>query len=297
MKLVVKILVLVLLGLAALGFAGVLLVPPAAKTAVDSGSRHAFGVPSTLGDVTASLGLSQTTVGFTDYVLSSPEGFDEPLLSIGRFQVGVGTTSIVGDVKEVGALVLEDVTLSLTQDGTRNNLVPVLQHVRGLGGGDEGGTEPDASDGSEGDASPGPRLRIGTVRVAGIAARLRLAGVPGIEPFDERYEIPAYEEDWSDVTGEDGLTVSEIAGRILDGAQARALDAAEGVAPEPVLAALRSTLAGGLEGGLEGALDSAKDAAEGALRDEADEQIDDLKGRANDEAKKALDGLLGGDGR
>lgn len=300
MKLIVKLLVLLFLGLAAMGVAGYILVPPAAKSAVDTGSRYAFGVPATVGEISASPGLSRTSIGFSSYVLSSPAGFEDPLLSIGRFQVGVGTTSLVSDVKNVGTLALEDVTLTLSQRGTSNNIVPVLQHLRGLGG-EAGGAPPPSGEeaaGSDADGAPGPRLRIGTIRVAGIAARLQLSDIPGLESYDETFEIPAYEEDWSDVTGEDGKTVSEIAGLVLEGLEARALDAADGVVPGPVLEALRQTLSGGLEGGLDAAGAALQSEAErqlGGLEEEGKARLDDELEKAGGDATKQLKGLLGGD--
>ena len=38
---------------------------------------------------------------FTDYRLEAPSGFREPVLSIGRFDLGVGTRSLLDDTKEI----------------------------------------------------------------------------------------------------------------------------------------------------------------------------------------------------
>lgn len=308
MKLILKLALLLLAGVVALVAACFFLVPPAAKTAVNKGSEYAFGVPATIGAIKASPGLSQVGLGFSDYVLSSPAGFDEPLLSIGHFSMGIGTSTLLGGVKDVDTLVIEDVTLTLEQRGTSNNLVPVLQHLRGLMGTDspaDGGATDEPQVEREG--APGPRLRIGTVRFSGIAARLRLGGIPGIEEVDERFEIPSYERDWSDITGSEGKTVAEIAGLIIEDLKESALTAADGKLPPSVLAALESTLRGGLDGGLAGSVDAAKDALkteadalEAKAKLEADkaaaeaqEKADGEVDKAKAELKKGFKGLLG----
>ncbi|MEM9380191.1 MAG: hypothetical protein AAGB93_09620 [Planctomycetota bacterium] len=300
MKLVRRLLVVLVLGVVLLGVAAALLVPPAASSAIDRGTRHAFGVGSSLGRVKASIGPATTGLGFSEFALSSPDGFEEPLLTIGGFGLGVGTRSILGGVKEVDELVLEDVVLTLEQRGTANNLVPILQHLRSRpsaqdtnGGSAEAPSEEPATAGD-----PGPRLRVGRIRVSGIAARLRLGGIVGIDDVDERYEVPAFERDLSEMTA-DGRTVSEIAGLILEDLQQRAIGSAEGHVPDPVLAALRSTLEGGLEGGLGAAEDALRSELEGQaeeLQGEAASKVDEAVDKAGKELQKGLDGLLKGGG-
>ncbi|MEM1451967.1 MAG: hypothetical protein AAF957_15660 [Planctomycetota bacterium] len=300
MKLVRRLLLVLVVGAVLLGVAAALLVPPAASSAVDRGTRHAFGVGSSLGGVKASIGPRTTGLGFADFALSSPEGFDEPLLTIGSFGLGVGTRSILGGTKDVDELVIEDVVLTLEQRGTANNLVPVLQHLRANGASGEGPSEPSdsATDDSDEAGDPGPLLRVGRIRISGIAARLRLGGIVGIDEVDERYEVPAFEMDLEDATG-DGRTVSEVAGLILEDLQQRALGAADGHVPAPVLSALRSTLEGGLEGGLGAAEDALRSELEGRaseLQDEAASEVDEALDKAGKEIQKGLDGLLKGGG-
>jgi len=304
MKLILKLVVLLFAGMVALSAAGFVLVPPAARAAVNKGSEYAFGVPATIGKIKASPGLSQIGLGFSDYVLSSPVGFDEPLLSIGHFSLGIGTSTILGGVKDVDTFVIEDVTLTLEQSGTSNNLVPVLQHLRGLASaGEPADGEAPGEPQADREGAPGPRLRIGTVRFSGIAARLRLGGIPGIEEVDERFEIPSYERDWSDVTGSEGKTVAEIAGLIVEDLKESALRAAEGKIPPTVLAALKSTLEGGLDGGVDaakGALKAEADALEAKAKLEAEkaaaeaqEKADGEVDKAKAELKKGFKGILG----
>ncbi|MFT5731737.1 MAG: hypothetical protein ACJA2W_001134 [Planctomycetota bacterium] len=283
MKLIIKLLVLVVFLGVTLLVAGYFLIPPAADKVVDEGSRYAFGVPADIGKITASPGLSSTSVGFENYVLESPTGFDAPVLSIGKFSVGVGTKSIIGDTKNVGELVLSDVNLHLIQDGaTQSNLLPILRHLQGLGGSDDSQTPDGPREGSA-----GPKLKIGTIRVENVGATISLKGIPGIEPIEKTFTIPSYTKDWSAITGEEGKTVAEIASLIIQDLKEEALTAGEGIVPAPALKALDKILDGGLEGGLKGGLDTAKD----LLQSGANEKLEGAQKKAAEElegAKKLL---------
>jgi hypothetical protein len=288
MKLIIKLLVIVGLGIVALLVAGYFLIPPAADKAVDEGSRYAFGVPATIGKITAAPGVSATKLGFEDYVLQGPTGFTESLLSIGTFSLGVGTKSIIGDTKEVGEFVLSDVNLNLIQDGTQNNLLPVLRHLQGLGSGGAGETE--TADGPR-EGGAGPNLSIGSIRVENVGATISFKGVPGFDAVEKTFTIPSYTKDWSEIT-KGGKSVAEIASLVVTDLKDQALAAGEGHVPAPVLTMINTTLEGGLEGGLQGGIDAAK----GLVNDE----VDAAKGKASemiegaeDKATKAVDGAIG----
>lgn len=321
MKILIRLAALAILALAGLFAAGYFLVPPAAKKAAEEGSRHAFGVPATLESIGAKLGLGTTGIGFRGYELQSPGDVEQPLLSIGEFRLGVGTSSLISQPKSVTEFTLEGVELTLVQDGVSNNLVPVLEQLAKLGG--DGGESPPegeetGADG-EGEGSPGPRLRVGKVSVNGVAARFIVRGIPGVAELDERFEVPAYEADLSAATGEEGKSAAEVAGLIVTDLKERALAAADGKLPPEALTMLEQTLDGGLQGGLDGALDAGKDALKNAFDDKKDElegaakdKADELEGEANEavneavkegadkakeEVRKGLGGILGGDGR
>ena len=128
MRLLPKILAISAIG-AALLIAGATSSSPGRSNRAADGSRAAFGVPSTIGGVGASPGVSTTSIGFTDYRLEAPSGFREPVLSIARFDLGVETPSLLDDTKEITHFVLEDLVLTLEQDGLKTNLVPLIEHV------------------------------------------------------------------------------------------------------------------------------------------------------------------------
>lgn len=283
MKLLIKLLALVIFGAVALGTAGYFLIPPAAKTAVSEGTEYALGVESSLDSIKASPGLTSTSLGFEGFSLDSPTGYTDKLLTVGKFNVGVGTKSIIGDTKDVGAFILEDVQLTLVQDGMQNNFVPILRHLQGLGGSDDGKTV----DGDERTGAPGPKLRIGTIKVSGISARVKLTGIPGLEALDQTFEVPAYEKDLSEITGTEGKTVAEISALFVQDLKDQAMTAAEGYVPEGYMPFVTKALEGGFEGGVDGAIGAAKGFAEDAGKQKLDELKKDGESKVDEGVEKA----------
>lgn len=285
MRLPLKIVTITAIGAALLLAAGSFLVPPAARSALARGSRVAFGVPSTIGGVGASPGISTTSIGFADYRLESPEGFTDPVLTIGRFDLGIGTRSLLGETKEVAHFVLEDLVLTLEQDGLRTNIVPILEHLSSSSTG-AGAPQSGEEEGQvEGDGSPedaGPRLRVGQVAIKGLSARLKFNGVAGLEPFDRTFTVPDFFADFTGSSGEGGASIPEIAANLVATLKGKALEAAEGEVPADILTALAAAMEGGLEGGLSGAL--------GEIGSQVEQGLDDGRALLEDAAKKALGG-------
>lgn len=285
MKLLLKIVVGAALTFALLFLAAWLLVPPAAKGAVEKGSRYAFGVPVTLDNLDASFGIGKSGLALEGYTVASPAEFEgRPLLEVQKLGLGVGTRSLLGEPKVVDELVLEGLELHLVQKGLQSNLWPVLQEVRKrLGSGEQ--PAPDAPETEDGPANPGPRLAIRRVRIAGLAASIDVSGIPGVDALSKRFELPAYEADWSQLSGPNGVTVAELSGRLLEEVTGSALVAAEGHVPAPALEVVRAALQGGLGAGVGGALDAAKDAAE----DAAQKELDRLEERAGNELQELIE--------
>ncbi|MEZ6017384.1 MAG: hypothetical protein R3F49_19885 [Planctomycetota bacterium] len=300
MKLIKKLFALAVVLALLVAIASWFLVPSAAKGAVEQGSRYAFGVPTTLAHLGAKLGFGTSGLALEGYRVASPAGFEgDPLLEVGKLAVGVGTRSLFGEPKVIDEIVIEGLELHLVQKGTESNLLPVLQQVRKLAAGDAT-PPPDAG----GDSGPGPRLQVKRIRIAGLAASIDLSGIPGLDAIEKRFELPAYDADWTALSGPDGVTVAELAGKLMEQVSVSALDAADKVVPGPAMKLLRATLDGGLAGGLGGALDAAQDAAKDAAQKGLDQAQERLKSEADalkdkgakelDKVKEAVGGALGG---
>ena len=141
---------------------------------------------------------------------------------------------------------------------------------------------------------------MGRVELRGIAARLKLAGIPGLEPFDRTFTVPDFAEDFSREEGD--ASILEIAGTLVLSLKRKALDAADGEVPGEVLSALEAALDGAFDAGLDGVVDGIEsaakrtiDAGSEALKDAASEA---LRGQDVDPTSLFED-LLGGkkDGR
>ena len=289
MKLVKKLLLLAVFAVVAIGLAGWFLVPPAAKGAVEQGSRYAFGVPTSLASLGAKVGLSTSGIHVEGYRVASPEGFDgKPLLEVGKLGFGVGTTSLLGEPKVVDELVLEGLELHLVQKGAQSNLLPVLQQMRRLAG-TGGATEAPAPGGEAG--SPGPRIKVKRVRIAGLAATVDVSGIPGLGDLTQRFELPAYDADWTKLSGEDGVTVAELASKLMQEVTDSALAKADEHLPAAASQVLRASLTGGLTGGVDGALDAARGAAEEAAKKELEGAKEKLKDGVKEFTEKGLESV------
>lgn len=307
MRLLLKIIAITVVGAALLAIGGFFIVPPAAKSALAESSRAAFGVPSSISGVRASPGLDTTSIGFSGFRLEAPAGFAEPVLTIGSFDLGVGTTSLLADTKEISHFVLEDLVLTIEQDGLKTNLVPIIQHVLALradGAAAEPPEEGEAADGQSAPAESGHRIKVGTVELRDISARIKLSGVPGVQPFDQTFTIPNSLREFSEAN--DGVESPELAGALILKLKDEALEAVAGEVPGEVLSLLEAALNEGVESGLEGVVSrlqsAAKDKLEAGTDALKDAAADVLSGRSSDPTstlKKELGGIFGGkkDGR
>lgn len=305
MRLPLKILAITLVGGALLLVAGSFLVPPAAKSALAEGSRAAFGVPSSIAAVGASPGVSTTSVEFVGYRLETTDGFTEPILTIGRFDLGVGTRSLLGETKEIAHLVLEEVVLTIEQDGANLNVVPIIQHVRALGSSSDGPPAPDSTTSIEDGGEPeavGPRLRIGKVDVRGLAARVKLAGVAGVGAYEGTVAVPDFVEDFGGRSPSGGASIPEIAGVLVESLLSRVLDEADGEVPSEVFSALEIALETGLDGGLGAVVDGISaegqrrlEQGEAALQKATERALEGSLDDAQSALEEGLSGLLGGD--
>lgn len=289
MKLVKRLLLVAVVAAVLLLVAGWLLVTPASRAAVEKGGRFALGVDTTLGDVVLSPSLGRSALGFTGLEVANPDGIaGDPFLSIGEFQVGVRTLSLMSSTVRVPDIVLEDLHLRLIQDGKRSNFKEILDHVRGLGGGGGGGAAP-AADAPEGSA--GPTLALGRLKVAGVSTSLELRGMPGLdEPLSHTFELPAFELDLAEALGatEGGGdpqgSVGDVTAAVVDEILALALaEAKKHVDPE-VMALIEGDLGDALE-------QRAKEEADGLLDDAKEELDEKLEGELGGKLK----GLLGDD--
>ena len=182
MKLVVRLAVLGTLALAGGAIALYMLLPSAARTAVEVGSQEALGVPAALGGLPLSVGPDSASLAIEELAIANPEPFEESsFFEVDLASVTLDTASVLSDVVRIRELRLDGTRLNLLQRGSDSNLAWFLKR---LPSGGEGPTEPETAPASEEPAAGGGKLlAVDRVVLSGLSARLRpcwraVAGVP-----------------------------------------------------------------------------------------------------------------------
>jgi|GEM_PF-5457471 len=165
-----------------------------ASRAVEKGSTYAFGTPTKVDGVR--LRLLDASFAMTGYRVSGPEDFrDSNLLSIEDADLEVGYGGLSREKIVARRLDVSGVRLNLLMKGASSNFGPVLKHLRTLSGG-EGPAGGDS-----------PRLVIGELVLDDVSAHV---DVPGVQ---RDLDLPTIR--LTDVGGEDGVWMSQLAGIVL----------------------------------------------------------------------------------
>lgn len=287
MRLLKKGLFIVVVGASVLLLAGALVMRPTSKAALLDGSEDAFGARATVNGVLAWPGTYLATVGFSDYALPGPEGFEEPILSIEEIRASLATTSLLSETKEASMISLDGVTLTFEQVGARSNVAGLL----------------DGLERTSGEEGVGPDLRVLSSAVINARARFKLSGVPGLEPLDQTIDVSLASLQLDERARTEGLTVADLSRAVMASLAASALEEAQGTVRDDALALMEASLSGQLDDDLAAAVDAAKASAmdKAARRNaEARAAMDDanakLEGAITETLRSVGDGLTG-DGR
>jgi hypothetical protein len=222
---------LAVLALAALVVVALVVVDGVARSAMESSLTEAFGTESSVESV--DVGVFSGEVTAEGIVVSNPEaGWESPrFAALARMRASAGLLDLLGDTVTVRRVELEEMELHLERRGAGANFVPVLGSVselRAAAGADR------------------RRYRVEELVVRSAVARVRLED----GGREETVEVP--EIRLTDVGGEGGRTMGQIAGAVLEAALRGALSRSVGL-PGGVSGLLRGEL-GGL-GDLPGRLD------------------------------------------
>ena len=197
MKLLIKLALILLIGLLLLGTAGYFLLPPAAKSAIETGTHKALGTNTQLEDISAGFGIGSTSMGIGGFTADQPSGFEgPPLLKIGEIDVDVDTFSVISSTVKVPKVSLDGLELRLVQNGKESNFLRVYESLSKLTGSGNKEPAPEAED-----AGGGKDIDIGIVSVSGVSASFDLTGIPGIDKSFS-YTLPAFEIDLSRETNQ-----------------------------------------------------------------------------------------------
>ncbi|TYO99875.1 AsmA-like protein [Geothermobacter ehrlichii] len=147
MKALVKVVVVLVIILAAVVAGSLFYVDSIARRAIEYGGSEALGVPTTLERIDIS--LLGGKIELSNLKIANPPGFQsDRFLSLGSGQVAVSLGSLMKDTVIVPAVRLAGIRIDLEQSGKKNNVQPLLARTRGAAG--RGGAAAETGDGGTG---------------------------------------------------------------------------------------------------------------------------------------------------
>ena len=207
-KIVLTLIILALVGLAAVYFTRNLLV----EKGVESGGTYALGVQTDLGS--ARLDIGGGKLGLSDLEVQNPEGFKaDNILSMRHSELAVQTGSILDDEVAVDSLVIEGVRLNLEQIDTKGNYRVLLDHIKQFN--------------SASDTQSDRRIKIGLVALRDIqvSGSLSLMG----KDYAKSYTVENFT--LHDVGENTGATVGEVVAQVVQALLTRSVASGSGVLP------------------------------------------------------------------
>ncbi len=251
-KWIIRILVsVVVLLIVAVGVAWAM-VDSIAKTAVVKGGTYATGTTSTIDSLTLSLLKGQLTLN--DLVIENPKGpgFAAPFaFKMGRFDLKLTPKSLLSDTVLVQDFAIEGMEVYIEQKGADNNLSIIIKHIQQLGGPKASApaeprptAAPTATPGSP--AAPGDedskiRIKADRLLIKGVVAHVKTP-LPG-QAGNITINVPTIEMLNLSTADGKGLTIAEIAGRILPAVVQGVIENGKGLIPADMAALLTTDIA------------------------------------------------------
>lgn len=238
-----KILIAVAAVLVVIMILAVVFIDHLAKAGLQKGATFALGVDATVEGVDVS--LLGGSVDIKGLAVSNPEGYgDGNILELGRAFASVKPSSLMGDVVEIGEIVLESPIVKLRQQGLKTNLSVILANLEG--------SEETAEDSSE-----SMKLKVGSISLTGAVFEYSLAGAPPVK-------IPLPDVHIKDIsTGDDTtVTLASVIKQILVSMATSAGSAGGDVLPDDIAKGL-NTVVEGAGAGVKKTVEEAGDAIRG----------------------------------
>jgi hypothetical protein len=232
------------------------------KGAIEEGSTRALGVPVQVGGV--DLGILAGEFSLEEYRVDNPEGWEgDEFFAVDFGGLSVGLRSLLSDTVRVESLEIRSVRLNAQLDNTRSNVRDVLGNLKAY----QAEHEP-ASD-------RGKRLLIEDLWVRDVTATLAVRSAElGLDRVDS---VSVGEIHLVNVGGDRGATVAQITDLVLT-------RVVERVIGSPMADALRRQV--------EGEVHDLLREQTGLTGTSKDEILDEVKDKAEEEAKGLLRGVL-----
>lgn len=226
-----KIFIRVLIALAiliALSVAGMFIyIDSIARVAVERGASGALGVKTTL--KSADVGVFGGTFAMSGLRVENPPGFtDNPFLTLEDGDAAVSLGTLRKDTIELPHLRLTGIGMAIDRREGNSNYGVILEHVKG-----------DRAPSSEPTSKEGKNYIIREVTIRDVSVRASFAPLGG-EPMV--VTIPIKEIALKDVGSEKPLSLSEIAGVIVQAVMSAVVENGGGLLPDDLLKDLDGAL-------------------------------------------------------
>lgn len=200
-KILLWAIIIVIVGLIVAYFARNYLV----KKAIEEGSTYALGVETELGS--ASLSITAGSLDLSDYRVHNPDGFEgDNILTIASGMVDVATGSLLQKEVEIDSLVLDGLSINLVQNTKAGNYAVIMDNIKKVAGGGESESQ--------------QRFHIGkiAIRDINVSANLNLLNQ---KEYHQDFAIDNIT--LTNVGGDNGATLGQVAGKIMQKVLARAV--------------------------------------------------------------------------
>ena len=288
MKKVLRILLVLVVLLVVAVVVGLFYIDSIAKTAIEEGGTYAMGVKTTLDSI--SIKLFQGQLKMDGLKIANPEGFEKSdhLMSSGLFDVGLTPSSVLEDTVILPKFILDGLDVNIESKSGGSNISVILANLEKLGGGEE--EKPKEEEGE------GKKVKIEVFLIKNVTAHfyMPLGSVP--------LTVKVPEIDLSEFMSDNpnGVVMPELMRRIIPIILASIAENAKGIVPADFLKDMDGQIgavAKAIGGNMENVVKGVQEASAKAMKDAADalqKGVGDSLKKGTEDAKGALDGLLGG---
>ncbi len=287
-KIVLAGFVLLVLAVVGLVVLGLRMIDSIAVEVIERGGTYALGVETDVEG--ADVGLLGGTFSMDRLTVGNPEGYPSDwFMEVPSLDVALDTGTVTSDVIVLPTLSLGTVGVTLDGTGGTPNYRVILDNLKRFESGDGGDAPADPS-------SDGPKFVINSLVIEGAA--VKVTNFTGVQQITGDVDVAVERIELKDVGSAEPLSASELVSLIVKTVMSATVENAGGILPADLLDGIRGQLEGliGLDAlGIEAIGDVG--AIRDTLRGAAEDAIDDVRDKAEEEIRGVVDGLIGGGGK
>ena len=288
-KIVLAGFVLLVLAVVGLVVIGLRMIDSIAAEVIERGGTYALGVETDVEG--ADVGLLGGTFSMDRLTVGNPDGYPSDwFMEVPSLDVALDTGTVTSDVIVLPTLSLGTVGVTLDGTGGTPNYRVILDNLGRFEGG------PSDGDGGDDPSSDGPKFVINSLMIEGAA--VKVTNFRGVQQIAGDVDVAVERIELKDVGSAEPLSASELVSLIVKTVMSATVENAGGILPADLLDGIKGQLEGliGLDAlGIEAIGDVG--AIRDTLRGAAEDAIDDVRDKAEEEIRGAVDDLIGGGGK